>query len=154
MAKTLVIIRDLQQVPTLPIAINFTTVRYIDIYVVKIKILVALFSAKIHPSSTIRQVRVRLNIEVHLLLTCDKYIMNTQIIVYRESISIECKIAYIRIEQTSSKVLRGFNLQPIESRSDMRSSPYLFILLIGHGFWKIQCKLPPKTKRFCPLVLK
>ena len=23
-----------------------------------------------------------------------------------------------------------------------------------HGKWKIQCKLPPKTKRFCPLVLK
>ena len=23
----------------------------------------------------------------------------------------------------------------------------------GEG-WKIQCKLPPKTKRFCPLVLK
>ena len=22
------------------------------------------------------------------------------------------------------------------------------------GAWKIQCKLPPKTKRFCPLVLK
>ena len=22
------------------------------------------------------------------------------------------------------------------------------------GIWKIQCKLPPKTKRFCPLVLK
>ncbi len=22
------------------------------------------------------------------------------------------------------------------------------------GRWKIQCKLPPKTKRFCPLVLK
>ena len=22
------------------------------------------------------------------------------------------------------------------------------------SFWKIQCKLPPKTKRFCPLVLK
>lgn len=112
MAKTLVIIRDLQQVPTLPIAINFTTVRYIDIYVVKIKILVALFSAKIHPSSTIRQVRVRLNIEVHLLLTCDKYIMNTQIIVYRKTVDIESEIAYIRIEQTASKVLRCFNLQP------------------------------------------
>ena len=26
---------------------------------------------------------------------------------------------------------------------------------IGRGGpWKIQCKLPPKTKRFCPLVLK
>ena len=23
-----------------------------------------------------------------------------------------------------------------------------------NGIWKIQCKLPPKTKRFCPLVLK
>ena len=22
------------------------------------------------------------------------------------------------------------------------------------GVWNIQCKLPPKTKRFCPLVLK
>ena len=24
----------------------------------------------------------------------------------------------------------------------------------GDDYWKIQCKLPPKTKRFCPLVLK
>ena len=26
--------------------------------------------------------------------------------------------------------------------------------VFGYGKWKIQCKLPPKTKRFCPLVLK
>ena len=26
--------------------------------------------------------------------------------------------------------------------------------IIGFREWKIQCKLPPKTKRFCPLVLK
>ena len=25
---------------------------------------------------------------------------------------------------------------------------------LAYGNWKIQCKLPPKTKRFCPLVLK
>ena len=25
---------------------------------------------------------------------------------------------------------------------------------IDECVWKIQCKLPPKTKRFCPLVLK
>ena len=25
---------------------------------------------------------------------------------------------------------------------------------INGSYWKIQCKLPPKTKRFCPLVLK
>ena len=26
--------------------------------------------------------------------------------------------------------------------------------LCFRDYWKIQCKLPPKTKRFCPLVLK
>ena len=26
--------------------------------------------------------------------------------------------------------------------------------IILYRSWKIQCKLPPKTKRFCPLVLK
>lgn len=36
MAKMLVIIRDLQQGPALPISINSTAVGYIDIYVVKI----------------------------------------------------------------------------------------------------------------------
>ena len=25
---------------------------------------------------------------------------------------------------------------------------------LSYRGWKIQCKLPPKTKRFCPLVLK
>ena len=30
------------------------------------------------------------------------------------------------------------------------------VLLVSryNSNWKIQCKLPPKTKRFCPLVLK
>ena len=27
-------------------------------------------------------------------------------------------------------------------------------IIKGLKSWKIQCKLPPKTKRFCPLVLK
>ena len=26
--------------------------------------------------------------------------------------------------------------------------------ILKQTIWKIQCKLPPKTKRFCPLVLK
>ncbi|QDO67817.1 hypothetical protein DXK01_002270 [Bacteroides intestinalis] len=28
------------------------------------------------------------------------------------------------------------------------------VLITALRLWKIQCKLPPKTKRFCPLVLK
>ena len=43
-----------------------------------------------------------------------------------------------------------------------QSSQVLGYTLISEGgitetcadVWKIQCKLPPKTKRFCPLVLK
>ena len=34
----------------------------------------------------------------------------------------------------------------------MSRREYLGIYIYAH--WKIQCKLPPKTKRFCPLVLK
>ena len=30
----------------------------------------------------------------------------------------------------------------------------LGLLTAASPCWKIQCKLPPKTKRFCPLVLK
>jgi hypothetical protein len=28
------------------------------------------------------------------------------------------------------------------------------LITLTQAIWKIQCKLPPKTKRFCPLVLK
>ena len=45
----------------------------------------------------------------------------------------------------------------ILSSEDVFSVPMIFNNLCGKNFigkWKIQCKLPPKTKRFCPLVLK
>ena len=31
---------------------------------------------------------------------------------------------------------------------------FIFLFFLITFYWKIQCKLPPKTKRFCPLVLK
>ena len=35
------------------------------------------------------------------------------------------------------------------------STPSSAVMLsVFEDIWKIQCKLPPKTKRFCPLVLK
>ena len=43
-------------------------------------------------------------------------------------------------------------------RNGKRTYEYLKMYLIPetdrNARWKIQCKLPPKTKRFCPLVLK
>ena len=37
---------------------------------------------------------------------------------------------------------------------DMLKDDFDCTFFTCHPTWKIQCKLPPKTKRFCPLVLK
>ena len=53
--------------------------------------------------------------------------------------------------------MENFNqLIPIdEGKGKKRTMTSLQIAEItGKTHWKIQCKLPPKTKRFCPLVLK
>ena len=43
-------------------------------------------------------------------------------------------------------------------KSEYREEWYLYVeaypVFQADKPWKIQCKLPPKTKRFCPLVLK
>ena len=44
-------------------------------------------------------------------------------------------------------------------KSEYREEWYLYVeaypvFQADKPTWKIQCKLPPKTKRFCPLVLK
>ena len=53
--------------------------------------------------------------------------------------------------QSALIIGNGFDLSLGLSTSymDFVNSDEFQILL-----WKIQCKLPPKTKRFCPLVLK
>ena len=42
----------------------------------------------------------------------------------------------------------------ILSKSNIMGRPNLIFHTEKLPGWKIQCKLPPKTKRFCPLVLK
>ena len=47
---------------------------------------------------------------------------------------------------------KAFSVQMLK---DKEEKDYLVIYdIITKSKWKIQCKLPPKTKRFCPLVLK
>ena len=51
--------------------------------------------------------------------------------------------------------LRGFKSivqQIADDTAAFLGKPLLQMRVVR--FWKIQCKLPPKTKRFCPLVLK
>ena len=47
--------------------------------------------------------------------------------------------------------IQDYNRQKLE----LEKVANRFKLKVAKVFgWKIQCKLPPKTKRFCPLVLK
>ena len=50
----------------------------------------------------------------------------------------------VKITNLEGKVSAGFEFWINDATSDF----YI------QGNWKIQCKLLPKTKRFCPLVLK
>ena len=44
-------------------------------------------------------------------------------------------------------------IEKYESRVHIQRLPNVSVTHLD-AYWKIQCKLPPKTKRFCPLVLK
>ncbi|MDC1841775.1 DUF2786 domain-containing protein [Bacteroides uniformis] len=53
----------------------------------------------------------------------------------------------------------GVSLEEIVEAQEEKQQYTFNVKENGYGFtlftqWKIQCKLPPKTKRFCPLVLK
>ena len=47
-----------------------------------------------------------------------------------------------------------FRMQEFVYENGRKASVIQYIGLYFSSGWKIQCKLPPKTKRFCPLVLK
>ena len=49
----------------------------------------------------------------------------------------------------AAKVRRALLERIIHGRKENTT---VFVSVVSD--WKIQCKLPPKTKRFCPLVLK
>ena len=50
--------------------------------------------------------------------------------------------------------LRMMKIDEISEEKDENKKELLYKELDILTTWKIQCKLPPKTKRFCPLVLK
>lgn len=88
MAETLVCIRRLQKETALPVSVNPTAVRYIVIDIVAIEILVALLCPMMHPCSTSWQIWIRAHIEIHLLFTRHKDVMNENIIIDVEAIGI------------------------------------------------------------------
>ncbi len=57
-----------------------------------------------------------------------------------------------------ANLLELATLSEIYAKVDQPFQPPVLILCLIYILlfvpWKIQCKLPPKTKRFCPLVLK
>ena len=81
---------------------------------------------------------------------------------YPLKISVSYKGAYTLIptgiyllpehwDETSNKVIKHISRTSLNQLVRTRLSVIELCLI---NMWKIQCKLPPKTKRFCPLVLK
>ena len=56
-----------------------------------------------------------------------------------------------RVSLTLNKVMRICFIVGLSVTVERKEDDFKDIQL---STWKIQCKLPPKTKRFCPLVLK
>ena len=73
-----------------------------------------------------------------------------------ETTTIHPAEAYLRNEQNPTSLyvrIAGKRRRLFINRNEN----VIGIIALGKrksGYWKIQCKLPPKTKRFCPLVLK
>ena len=63
------------------------------------------------------------------------------------------RLAKIKLVRHKDKRLDLYNLYRTDRNSfwDYQNTQSKDVF---KGVWKIQCKLPPKTKRFCPLVLK
>ncbi|MFS2779180.1 hypothetical protein AAH073_23550 [Bacteroides ovatus] len=57
-----------------------------------------------------------------------------------------------KIKNIAEKLEHQIRMHELDLNDRIKDIPQI-ILLLEQG-WKIQCKLPPKTKRFCPLVLK
>ncbi|MFR4024771.1 MAG: hypothetical protein ACLTZY_02295 [Alistipes indistinctus] len=115
MAETLVCIRRLQKETALPVSVNPTAVRYIVIDIVAIQVLVALLRPVMHPCGTSRQIWVRAHIEIHLLLTSHKDVMNDDIIIDVEAIGVQGKIADIGIQQISTEMNGGLFLESFKA---------------------------------------
>lgn len=115
MAETLVSIRRLQKEAAFPIPVNPTAVRYIVVDIVAIQILVALFRPVMHPRGTSRQIWVRAHIEIHLLLTSHKDVMNDDIIINVKAVGVQGKIADIGIQQISTEMNGGLFLESFKA---------------------------------------
>ena len=69
-------------------------------------------------------------------------VLNQEFVRLGISQSVDYEKYYLYSLITHSTAIEGSTLTELDTQ-----------LLFDEG-WKIQCKLPPKTKRFCPLVLK
>ena len=79
-----------------------------------------------------------------LLLRCSTNIQDYN----RQKLELE-KVA----SRFKLKVAKVFG-EHVTGKDDIRKGNRKSVDELIDACWKIQCKLPPKTKRFCPLVLK
>ena len=125
MAETLICIRGLQQVPALPVTVYPSAVGYIVIYVIRVQVLVPLFRTVVHPRRATRKVRIGPDIEIHLLLSRDKDIVDLYVVIYRKPVRVQGEIADVRFEQASPEMNRSLPFQAVEPLPDVLPGTYL-----------------------------
>lgn len=119
MTETFICFRNLQQMTALPVTVTAASVGYIDIDVLLVQVLIALFRAEMHPSRAILKVRIRSNIKIHLLLTRHEDIVYANIVIDMKPAGIQRKIAYIRLQKAASEMCRSLLFQPFKPLADM-----------------------------------
>ena len=55
---------------------------------------------------------------------------------------------YIQLQNNGGELAKLY--EPCDYKTFAKTGD-IYCLFYERGWWKIQCKLPPKTKRFCPL---
>lgn len=131
-AETLVSIRLLQQEPTLPVTVTSSSVRYIDIYVLFVQVLVALFCTVVHSRDTIFEVGIGTDVESHFLFPCHKDVVYADVVIDMETVGVQGKVAYIGFQKATAEMRGRLFLQSLESVTDMLPRTNFRVAFVCH----------------------
>ena len=132
MTETLVCIRYLQQMSAFPVTVTPSAVGYIDIDILVIEVLVALFGAVVHRRDTPGQVGVGLYVIIHPM-TGNENVVYPDIVIDVEVAGVQRKLTDVHISQTSAEMYWCFAFQTLKPLTDMLPRAYLPVSLFRYG---------------------
>ncbi len=110
MTETLICFRELQQVAALPVTVMTPAVGYIEIDVLLVQVLVALFGVVVHPRGAVFEVRVGTDVKFHFLFSRHEDVVYADIVIDTEPVGVQREVADVRFQKVSPEVCRGLSL--------------------------------------------